>query len=199
MQCETAHETRVFLGTNLVSVVIVVLAILPDDCILTSGSRWTAFSERGHTRRSLAQRLGEASDGSQDHPIEYASFEGTEGEYGAGAEIVWDRGEWVHIGDAATGNPDGKLKFQLVGEKLHGAWAMVRMRREPEDRTENWLLIKKRHNTTVTGHSRRTNIVNHSLRGRFAIREGLSSCACVRAAAVGPKIGQPSGDLFKNC
>ncbi|MTE01289.1 DNA ligase D [Paracoccus sp. YIM 132242] len=74
----------------------------------------------------------------EDHPLDYATFEGTipKGNYGAGAVIVWDRGTWVPVGgDYAT----GKLEFELKGEKLAGRWHLVRMRGK---RGENWLLIK---------------------------------------------------------
>ena len=54
----------------------------------------------------------------EDHPLDYASFEGTipAGEYGAGNVLLWDRGEWTPVGDAAEGYRRGKLKFQLAGE-----------------------------------------------------------------------------------
>ncbi|MGQ0636329.1 MAG: DNA ligase D [Planctomycetaceae bacterium] len=87
----------------------------------------------------------------EDHPLEYANFEGVipKGEYGAGAVIVWDRGTWEPIGDAAAGYRTGKLKFRLEGTKLQGAWALVRMRARPEERGDNWLLIKERDESAV--------------------------------------------------
>ncbi|QKT04279.1 DNA ligase D [Ectothiorhodospiraceae bacterium 2226] len=81
----------------------------------------------------------------EDHPLEYAEFEGTipEGEYGAGTVMVWDRGQWTPEGDAEAGLAKGHLRFQLEGEKLRGAWDLVRMggRAAREDK-ENWLLVK---------------------------------------------------------
>ncbi|WP_207101704.1 DNA ligase D [Paracoccus shandongensis] len=77
----------------------------------------------------------------EDHPLDYATFEGTipKGNYGAGAVIVWDRGTWVPVGgDYAT----GKLEFALKGEKLSGRWHLVRMRGKRGETRENWLLIK---------------------------------------------------------
>jgi bifunctional non-homologous end joining protein LigD len=82
----------------------------------------------------------------EDHPLEYATFEGVipQGEYGGGTVMVWDRGTWEPEVDAAEGLKQGKLKFRLHGEKLSGSWALVRMaRRAGEDRS-NWLLIKHR-------------------------------------------------------
>lgn len=80
----------------------------------------------------------------EDHPIEYGDFEGTipEGEYGGGSVIVWDRGSWKPIGDAAEGFRKGHLEFELKGEKLKGAWHLIRMRKRKGESRTNWLLIK---------------------------------------------------------
>lgn len=81
----------------------------------------------------------------EDHPLEYAEFEGTipAGHYGAGEVIVWDRGTWTPIGNAAAGYREGKLKFMLHGRKLTGAWTLVRMKPRESERQESWLLIKE--------------------------------------------------------
>lgn len=78
----------------------------------------------------------------EDHPLEYADFEGRipEGNYGAGASIVWDRGVWVPTADPQEGLAKGKLLFELRGYKLRGRWTLIRTRRSPKD----WLLIKER-------------------------------------------------------
>jgi bifunctional non-homologous end joining protein LigD len=78
----------------------------------------------------------------EDHPLEYANFEGLipQGNYGAGAVIVWDRGSWVALNDPAAGLESGKLLFELRGYKLRGRWTLVKTRRGPKD----WLLIKER-------------------------------------------------------
>jgi len=80
----------------------------------------------------------------EDHPLEYADFEGTiaKGEYGGGSVIVWDKGEWSPIGDAHRGLKKGHLEFELFGQKLKGRWHLVRMRGKPGEKRENWLLIK---------------------------------------------------------
>jgi bifunctional non-homologous end joining protein LigD len=82
----------------------------------------------------------------EDHPIEYGTFEGTipKGEYGGGTVMLWDTGRWAPIGDPAAGLAKGKLAFQLYGERLHGRWALVRMRQGEKDKRENWLLVKER-------------------------------------------------------
>ena len=80
----------------------------------------------------------------EDHPLEYADFEGTiaKGEYGGGSVIVWDKGEWAPIGDPHRGLKKGHLEFELFGQKLKGRWHLVRMRGKLGERRENWLLIK---------------------------------------------------------
>jgi bifunctional non-homologous end joining protein LigD len=81
----------------------------------------------------------------EDHPLTYASFEGVipPGQYGAGTVIVWDRGEWLPLGDPREGYRKGKLKFELRGEKLNGGWTLVRMHGREDERQEPWLLIKE--------------------------------------------------------
>ncbi|MDE2201750.1 MAG: DNA ligase D [Burkholderiaceae bacterium] len=84
----------------------------------------------------------------EDHPLDYADFEGhiPEGQYGGGDVIVWDRGTWHPHGDPRQAYREGKLKFELDGEKLHGAWALVRthLRDSGRQAKEQWLLIKER-------------------------------------------------------
>lgn len=81
----------------------------------------------------------------EDHPLDYADFEGTipPKQYGAGTVIVWDRGTWIAEGDAKAGYRNGKLKLELRGEKLRGGWTLVRMRGRADERRESWLLIKE--------------------------------------------------------
>ncbi len=81
----------------------------------------------------------------EDHPVEYASFEGVipKGQYGGGAVIVWDRGRWTPLGDVEQGLDRGKLDFELSGEKLRGRWHLVRTGAAGDD-DGRWLLIKGR-------------------------------------------------------
>ena len=81
----------------------------------------------------------------EDHPIEYNKFEGTipEGEYGGGTVMIWDRGTWTPEADPHKGFKKGHLAFTLDGEKLHGGWHLVRMHRRPDEKRDNWLLIKQ--------------------------------------------------------
>jgi len=78
----------------------------------------------------------------EDHPLEYAEFEGVipEGEYGAGAMIVWDRGVWVPLEDVREGLDKGKLLFELRGHKLMGNWTLVKTKQSHN----SWLFIKER-------------------------------------------------------
>ena len=82
----------------------------------------------------------------EDHPLEYAEFEGVipPGQYGAGAVSVWDHGTWEPAGDPWEGLSAGHLKFELRGQKLQGAWALVRMHGQAGEKKETWLLIKER-------------------------------------------------------
>jgi bifunctional non-homologous end joining protein LigD len=83
----------------------------------------------------------------EDHPIEYAGFEGTipKGQYGGGTVMVWDFGDWTPLVDVERGLEEGNLKFELHGKKLKGAWALVRMKgRADRSGKENWLLIKEK-------------------------------------------------------
>ncbi|NVN87604.1 MAG: DNA ligase D [Rhodopseudomonas sp.] len=82
----------------------------------------------------------------EDHPLDYGDFEGTipKGQYGGGTVQLWDRGTW-ECDDPARGFKNGDLKFTLHGEKLHGGWVLVRMRRDRNGgKRTNWLLIKHR-------------------------------------------------------
>ncbi|TPN83551.1 DNA ligase D [Mesorhizobium sp. CU2] len=80
----------------------------------------------------------------EDHPVDYASFEGTipKGEYGGGAVIVWDEGKWVPDGDPAAAMKKGHINFELEGHKLNGRWHLVRLKPRPGEKRDNWLLIK---------------------------------------------------------
>ena len=83
----------------------------------------------------------------EDHPIEYAEFEGVipEGEYGGGTVMVWDNGTWSpDKPDVADALRRGDLKFALHGKKLRGSWALVRTKRYAGSRRSAWLLIKHR-------------------------------------------------------
>lgn len=83
----------------------------------------------------------------EDHPIEYGKFKGTipKGNYGAGKVEIWDEGTYIPDGgesDMRSGLKDGKISFTLVGEKLQGSFALVKMKGRKDENDNNWLLIK---------------------------------------------------------
>jgi bifunctional non-homologous end joining protein LigD len=82
----------------------------------------------------------------EDHPIDYADFQGTipDGQYGAGKVETWDRGTWRPLVDPDEGMRDGEIKFVLEGQRLHGKFTLIRLKPKPNERRQqdNWLLIK---------------------------------------------------------
>jgi DNA ligase D-like protein (predicted 3'-phosphoesterase) len=72
----------------------------------------------------------------EDHPISYATFQGTipEGEYGAGTVEIWDKGTYKLID-----RKEDKLVVEINGEKLHGSYVLVRLKSK-----KNWLFFKKK-------------------------------------------------------
>lgn len=81
----------------------------------------------------------------EDHPVDYADFEGVipEGEYGAGTVLVWDAGHYEHLTeqdvDVAEALRRGRISIWLEGSKLRGGFALTRM-----SGRDQWLLVKKR-------------------------------------------------------
>ena len=81
----------------------------------------------------------------EDHPYDYAHFEGTipEGNYGAGTVMIWDIGTWENLGpEPEEGLRVGKLHFRLDGKKLKGEWALVKMHGPRATKGNEWLLLK---------------------------------------------------------
>jgi len=82
----------------------------------------------------------------EDHPLDYADFQGTipDGQYGAGAVEVWDRGTWEPVNDPDKGMHKGELTFVLHGTRLNGRFHLVRLKPRPGTRgkADNWLLFK---------------------------------------------------------
>jgi len=81
----------------------------------------------------------------EDHPVDYANFEGMipAGEYGGGHVALFDRGVWSTQGDAEAQLAKGHLRFELFGERLHGGWHLVRSGRNRSARQPEWLLFKE--------------------------------------------------------
>lgn len=104
---------------------------LEEDGVLKS---WAIPKEP--PRRPGEKRLAVETE---DHPLDYAFFQGTipEGEYGAGTVTVWDRGTY----EAVETKP-GLRRISLRGKKLKGTFALVKLRAKPGDKGRNWLFIK---------------------------------------------------------
>lgn len=84
----------------------------------------------------------------EDHPVEYAGFEGVipAGQYGGGTVMIWDRGTWKPDSDDVDASlQKGELKFTLFGKKLKGSWVLVRTHGFGKSASRpSWLLIKHR-------------------------------------------------------
>jgi len=129
-------------------------------------------TERGQKR--LAMRV-------EDHPLDYAKFEGIipKGNYGAGTVMVWDKGTYVVSGESPQeALKRGKIELHLEGKKLKSDWTLVRMRGLSEPGKEPWLLIK-------TGNS------ISALSARAADRSVLSARGMKRIAVSQPRSWNP--------
>ncbi|MCC6393931.1 MAG: DNA ligase D [Bryobacterales bacterium] len=116
--------------------------------------------EIGGVLKSWAVPEGPSQDASEkrlavhveDHPMQYATFEGVipPGNYGAGSMMLWDHGTYEVIGDpAAEGQlARGDFKFHLHGQKLRGGYVLVRTK---QNKGQDWLLIKKKDEHAVSG------------------------------------------------
>jgi bifunctional non-homologous end joining protein LigD len=145
--------------------------------------------ELGGTLKSWAVPKGPCLDPAEkrlavhveDHPLEYGNFEGVipPGQYGAGSVIVWDHGRWIPQGDPDHGYRTGKLKFELVGEKLRGGWTLARMGGRAGEGGKNWLLLKER-----DAHAR-------GLAAGDVLEERPESVATDRPADTAPRVPLP--------
>ena len=82
----------------------------------------------------------------EDHPLDYGTFEGTipAGEYGGGTVMLWDHGRWIphpHKDPRKT-IEEGHLHFTLEGERMKGEWVMFRLKPKPGEKAEPWMLKK---------------------------------------------------------
>ena len=74
----------------------------------------------------------------EDHPLDYANFEGIipKGEYGGGTVMLWDYGRWKPIENTKPDFKNGPIKFEVMGKRIKGLWTLVKIEED------NWLLIK---------------------------------------------------------
>jgi bifunctional non-homologous end joining protein LigD len=153
----------------------------------------------------------------EDHPLAYATFAGTipEGQYGAGEVHIWDHGTYDNLlaqkaetRTVTEGIDNGRLEFELHGEKLRGRFALIRMKGRRRGRKENWLLIKMkdefaqtdravaRSPDRATGADRRSPVArgNRDLRSERGVRS--RDRATARGARNGVTITHPEKILF---
>jgi bifunctional non-homologous end joining protein LigD len=128
----------------------------------------------------------------EDHPLEYAAFEGiiAAGEYGGGTVMVWDRGTWTpETPDVDAALAKGDLKFTLQGEKLKGSWVLVRTKGWGSSKKPSWLLIKHRDafaSDEDVAESRPRSVVSNRLLTEIALDEGGD----VEKASTGDPVGE---------
>jgi bifunctional non-homologous end joining protein LigD len=129
----------------------------------------------------------------EDHPLSYATFAGTipEGQYGAGTVRIWDHGTYDNLlaqkaepRTVTEGIENGRLEFELHGEKLRGRFALIRMQGRRSGRKENWLLIKMKDDFARTGSAEQ--------------RVGAASRAAPEAPGAGSPSAGPGGGRFRS-
>lgn len=95
---------------------------------------------------SLDPKVNRLAMRTEDHPLDYGTFEGIipAGEYGGGTVMLWDRGRWIPHPDKDPRKTlqEGHLHFTLEGERMKGEWVMFRMKGKPGDKSEAWMLKK---------------------------------------------------------
>ena len=142
----------------------------------------------------------------EDHPIEYASFEGVipEGEYGGGTVMVWDQGTWAPVSeDVDAAMAKGDFKFTLLGKKLKGSWVLVRTHGYGSSSKTSWLLIKHKDEYVSTAditEEMPRSVVSKQLLAEIAragggnVEKAATGDPVTKAAAVGKKKPRAPGN-----
>jgi bifunctional non-homologous end joining protein LigD len=132
----------------------------------------------------------------EDHPVEYANFEGVipEGEYGGGTVMIWDQGTWTpESPDIAAALEKGDLKFTLHGKKLKGSWVLVRTRGYGSSSKTSWLLIKHRDEFAAPGVDITQEMPRSAVSNRLLAEIARAGGGDVEKAATGdPTIKPPA-------
>ena len=162
--------------------------------------------ELGGVLKSWAVPRGPSTDPSQkrlaveveDHPVDYAGFEGTipKGNYGGGTVIVWDRGTWTHVPhgkglDAAGDLAAGELKFRIEGERMVGGWVLVRLKPRPGEKQVSWLLIKERDASAQPGSGAALLDVETSVVTGRTLAQVAAGAAPLASGATKPQATKP--------
>lgn len=119
----------------------------------------------------------------EDHPLAYARFEGQipHGEYGAGQVDIWDRGTWSSQESPAQALASGHLRFTLHGQRLRGAWSLIRTRLSGKKR--QWLLVKAHDEAERAGDEADDLSLSQWRRAHRAKQDPSSDSTVRRAAA----------------
>ncbi|MEM9620195.1 MAG: DNA ligase D [Pseudomonadota bacterium] len=134
----------------------------------------------------------------EDHPLDYADFEGhiPPGNYGAGQVIVWDRGCYQALEPLQEGFAKGKLLFELQGHKLQGKWTLVRLKSKQSKNKEidgqpnsgkEWLLIKEQDASVQ--------VPDHLHRQAHSVLSGLTVKQLPKRAEVTRRLGRAAQQL----
>jgi bifunctional non-homologous end joining protein LigD len=148
---------------------------------------------------SLDPSVKRMASPTEDHPLDYAAFEGIipAAEYGGGTVMVWDRGTWApESPDVDAALKKGDLKFTLHGEKLKGSWVLVRTKGWGGSGRPSWLLIKHRDDFASDediAETRPRSVVSNRLLTQIALDEGGD----VEKASTGDPVGEVE-KLLKN-
>jgi len=144
----------------------------------------------------------------EDHPYDYASFEGVipEGNYGAGNVIIWDEGGWELIepgDDPVAALKSGKLTFRMYGKKMFGEWALVKIggrAKKSSDKGNEWLLLKHRdefanENVDVTKVAPRSVVSNKLVEevGGENVWQSNRKAASKKAPTLAERLAKPGG------
>ena len=147
----------------------------------------------------------------EDHPMSYAQFEGVipKGEYGGGTVMLWDRGTLETVpGKSLKDLEKGHLHFTLHGERMKGEWLLIRLKRKPGEKRENWLLrklqdgfadkgdalVERELTSVLTGRSMAE--IAADTKGEFPLagkRGGAFTAQMAKAAQRNEEVRKPSG------
>lgn len=136
------------------------------------GVLWSWAVPKGPSLDPNEKRLAMRTE---DHPLDYGSFEGTipADEYGGGTVMLWDHGRWIPHPDKDPRKTieEGHLHFTLEGERMKGEWVMFRLKPRPGDKRESWMLKK-----VTDEHANAEN-------GNELVEEGVTSVTTGRTMA----------------